>query len=115
MAEFPLGVFMKQISFTHLLGLCLFLLAGWTGSSRGEIFDTDSITSGRIPAEVTIKPDNPKALVVRAIREYVPCLRIQVVEPMEWEIGFGDQKAESGQSYSFAVTLASFGKPGRKS
>ncbi len=111
MAEIPLGVFMKPIRFFGAVGICLLLLVGQARISHGEIFDTDFITSGRIPAEVTITPDNPKALVVRALREYVPCLRIQVVEPMIWEIGFGNQKVETGKAYTFAVTLASFGKP----
>jgi hypothetical protein len=93
------------------VGICILFLGIGSGGSNGEIFDTDAITSGLIPAGVSVRPDRPKTIVVRAIREFAPCLRIQVVEPLAWEIGFGDQKVEGGKAYTFSVSLASFGKP----
>jgi hypothetical protein len=79
-------------------------------SLRADVFDREAITSGLVPADLAVTPDQPKVMVVRAVREFAPCLRVQVMEPLAWTIRFGMQPVMAGKRYTFAASLASFGK-----
>ncbi len=86
-----------------LLGVAMGL---GTTDSRADLFDTDAITSGRVPADVSFAKEQSDGSLIRVLREYAPCLKVDIRDKGKWTVTFGEAKVTPGKKCTAALSIA---------
>ncbi len=96
--------FYSKIVILLMLTLCL------SESCFAVLLDTEVITSGKIPSQIKFSMVKPNKAELRVIREYAPCLKLDLRGKGKWKLAFGSVVVKSGRRYTFAFTVASAGE-----
>lgn len=96
----------------HLRLMGVLLCALTPPVSAGSL-DTDALTSGRVPENVEFVIGSPEAGVIRVLREYGPCLKVELAEKGRWELRFGETAVQPKRRYTLSASVASAAKAER--